>query len=67
MLFEVSERESFDPIGFDPEPVRDQLLAESTLTLLQAILERLREDVGVRYTQDFIDNFGLGDTDAAGA
>ena len=66
VLFEVSERESFDPVGFDPEATRGQLLSERTLTLLQSVIGRLREELGVSYTQDFIENFGLGETEAAG-
>ena len=66
VLFEVSERESFDPVGFDPEATRSQLLSERTLTLLQSVIGRLREELGVSYTQDFIENFGLGETEAAG-
>ncbi len=66
VLFEVSERETFDPVGFDPEATRSQLLSERTLTLLQSVLGRLREELGVSYTQDFIENFGLGETEAAG-
>ena len=66
VLFEVSERESFDPVGFDPAATRSQLLSERTLTLLQSVLGRLREELGVSYTQDFIENFGLGETEAAG-
>ena len=65
VLFEVTERQSFDPAGFDPEATRSQLLSERTLTLLQSMLGRLREELGVSYTQDFIENFGLGETEAA--
>jgi peptidyl-prolyl cis-trans isomerase D len=66
VLFEVTERESFDPATFDPEATRSQLLSERTLTLLQSQLGRLREELGVSYTKDFIENFGLGETEAAG-
>ena len=67
ILFEVTERESFDPALFDPEATRDELLNERNLTMLQSLLQRLREEVGVRYTQDFIENFGLGETEAEAA
>ncbi len=67
VLFEVTARESFDPARFDPETTRSQLLSERTLTLLQSVLGRLREELGVSYTKDFIENFGLGETEAAGA
>ncbi len=67
LLFEVSERESFDPASFDPETTRNELLSERNLTMLQSLLQQLREEVGVRYTRDFIENFGLGETEAAGA
>jgi len=66
VLFEVTERESFDPALFDPETTRNELLAERNLTMLQSLLQQLREEVGVRYTQDFIENFGLGETEATG-
>jgi peptidyl-prolyl cis-trans isomerase D len=66
VLFEVTERESFDPVLFDPEATRNELLAERNLTMLQSLLQRLREEVGVHYTQDFIENFGLGEAEAAG-
>ena len=66
VLFEVTERESFDPVLFDPETTRNELLAERNLTMLQSLLQQLREEVGVRYTQDFIENFGLAETEAAG-
>ncbi len=66
VLFEVTERESFDPSLFDPQTTRRELLSERTLILLQAVLGRLREELGVSYTKDFIENFGLGETEAAG-
>ena len=68
VLFEVTERESFDPALFDREATRDELLAERIQAMLQSLLQGLREELGVRYTQDFIENFGLGEeTEAAGA
>jgi len=66
VLFEVTERESFDPAGFDPEATRNEILSERNLTLLQSLLARLREDVGVSYTRAFIENFGLEEDPAAG-
>ena len=66
VLFEVTERESFDPAGFDPEATRSELLSERTLVMLQSVLGRVREELGVSYTKDFIENFGLGETEAAG-
>ena len=66
VLFEVTERESFDPSQFDPEATRSELLSERTLIMLQSVLGRLREKLGVSYTKDFIENFGLGETEAAG-
>lgn len=66
VLFEVTERQSFDPLQFDPEATRNELLAERTLSVLQSVLGRLREELGVSYTKDFIENFGLGETEAAG-
>ncbi len=66
VLFEVTERQSFDPAAFDPEATRSQLLSERTGTLLQSLLGRLRDELGVSYTKDFIENFGLGETEAAG-
>ena len=66
VLFEVTERESFDPIQFDQEATRNELLSERTLTMLQSVLGRLREEIGVSYTQDFIQNFGLAETDPTG-
>ena len=66
VLFEVTERESFDPSQFDPETTRSELLSERTLIMLQSVLGRLREELGVSYTKDFIENFGLGETEAAG-
>ncbi len=64
VLFQVTERESFDPAAFDPEPLRDEILAERNQTILQSLVARLREKVGVSYTQAFIDNFGLNDDPA---
>ncbi len=66
VLFEVTERESFDPSLFDPETTRSELLSERSLIMLQSVLARLREELGVSYTKDFIENFGLGETEAAG-
>ncbi len=66
VLFEVTERVSFDPAQFDPEATRSQLLSERSLIMLQSVLGRVREELGVSYTQDFIENFGLGETEAAG-
>ena len=66
VLFEVTERVSFDPAQFDPETTRSQLLSERTLIMLQSVLGRRREELGVSYTKDFIENFGLGETEAAG-
>ena len=66
VLFEVTERESFDPGQFDAEATRSELLSERTLIMLQSVLGRLREELGVSYTKDFIENFGLGETEAAG-
>ena len=66
VLFEVTERQSFDPLQFDPETTRNELLAERTLSMLQSVLGRLREELGVSYTKDFIENFGLGETEATG-
>ncbi|MDE2976087.1 MAG: SurA N-terminal domain-containing protein [Acidobacteriota bacterium] len=66
VLFEVTERESFDPLLFDSEATRNELLAERNLTMLQSLLQRLRDEVGVHYTQDFIENFGLGEAETAG-
>ncbi len=63
VVFEVTERESFDPELFEPEATRNELLNERNTTLLQSLLQRLREEVGVQYTQDFIDNFDLGETE----
>ena len=66
VLFEVTERESFDPALHDRDATRNELLAERNLTMLQSLLQRLRDEVGVQYTQDFIENFGLAETEAAG-
>ena len=66
VLFEVTERESFDPAQFDQEATRNELLSERTLTMLQSVLGRLRQEVGVSYTQDFIENFGLAETEPTG-
>ncbi len=66
VLFEVTERVSFDPAQFDPETTRSELLSERTVIMLQSVLGRLREELGVSYTKDFIENFGLGETAAAG-
>ena len=66
VLFEVTERVSFDPAQFDPEATRSQLLSERSLIMLQSVLGRVREELGVSYTKDFIENFGLGETEAAG-
>ncbi len=67
VLFEVTERESFDPALFDPEATRNELLNERNQTMLQSLLQNLREELGVRYTQDFIENFGLAETEAEAA
>ena len=66
VLFEVTERQSFDSALFDPETTRNELLSERTLAMLQSVLGRLREEIGVSYTKDFIENFGLGEAEAAG-
>ena len=61
ILFEVSSRQRFDPQQFDTarEETRDGLENERLQLMLTSLIERRREEMGVRLDPSFVENFQL--------
>jgi len=59
ILFEVSDRQRFDPQQFATarEETRDGLERQRLQLMLDSLVERRREEMGVRLDPSFIDNF----------
>lgn len=62
VLFEVAERQHFDPEAFaeQREETVSQLEQERANALLQALIEARRNEANVTYSQQLIQNFDLG-------
>ena len=63
LLFEVTERQRFDPQLFATarEQTREELAGQRLQLLLAGLIERRREELGVTYDPSFIANFQSAD------
>ena len=61
ILFEVTERQRFDPAEFATakEQTREGLEAQRLQLMLASLIERRREELGVRLEPSFVENFEL--------
>ncbi len=61
VLFEVVERQRFDPADFESEKetTRTQLAASRANEMLSALITARREEMGVVYDDNFLENFQL--------
>lgn len=61
VLFEVVDREHFDAEAFEAskEDRRRELAAQRVQSLLQSLIERRRLELGVTYTESFIERFEI--------
>ena len=61
ILFSVAEKKSFDPIEFATkrDETRDSLSREKLSRLLQSLIEKRRQDVGVNFSRPFLQKMGI--------
>lgn len=61
ILFEVSSRQRFDPQQFaaEREQTREELENQRLQLMLTSLIERRREEMGVRFDPSFIENFEI--------
>ncbi len=67
VLFQVSGRTTFDPAGFEAakEQTRQQLLGQRAALLQNALIQQRRQELGVEYSRQAVEDYGLaGDADA---
>ena len=60
VLFQVSERTSFDPQSFAAakEETRQQLLGQRVALLQSALVQQRRQEIGVTYSRDVVERYG---------
>ena len=61
ILFEVTDRQRFDPVEFEAakEETRDTLERERLQLLLASLIEQRRDEMGVSFDPIFVENFEL--------
>jgi len=67
VLFQVSERTEFDPQSFQAakEETRQQLLGQRAAVLQNALIQQRRQELGVTYSRDIVEQYKLaGDSGA---
>ena len=59
VLFEVSERQRYDPLRFEQEKetVRQSLREESLAQMLDSLISQRRDELGVEYDTQLLQNF----------
>jgi peptidyl-prolyl cis-trans isomerase D len=68
VLFEVSERTSFDPAAFEAakDQTRDQLLGQRAALLQNALIQQRRQELGVNYSRRVVEQYDLAGTGEGG-
>lgn len=68
VLFQVKSKKAFDPVEFakQKDSTRESLGREKTIRLLQALIEKRRQEIGVNFSRSYLQSLGI-DPDQASA
>ncbi len=68
ILFQVKSKKAFDPAEFakQKDTTRESLGREKTIRLLQALIDKKRQEIGVNFSRSYLQTLGI-DPDAASA
>ncbi len=68
LLFQVKSKKAFDPVEFakQKDTTRESLGREKTVRLLQALIEKKRQEIGVNFSRSYLEQLGI-DPDQASA
>ncbi len=68
VLFQVKSKKAFDPVEFakQKDTTRESLGREKTIRLLQALIDKKRQEIGVNFSRSYLESLGI-DPDQASA
>ncbi len=69
VLFQVKSKKAFDPVEFakQKDTTRESLGREKTIRLLQALIEKKRQEIGVNFSRSYLQSLGIDPDQAAAA
>ncbi|HEV7667322.1 MAG TPA: peptidyl-prolyl cis-trans isomerase [Thermoanaerobaculia bacterium] len=69
ILFQVKSKKAFDPVEFakQKDTTRESLGREKTIRLLQALIEKKRQEIGVNFSRSYLLTLGIDPDQAAAA
>lgn len=69
VLFQVKSKKAFDPAEFakQKDSTRESLGREKTIRLLQALIDKKRQEIGVNFSRSYLESLGIDPDQAAAA
>ncbi len=69
VLFQVKSKKAFDPVEFakQKDATRESLGREKTIRLLQALIDKKRQEIGVNFSRSYLQSLGIDPDQAAAA
>jgi hypothetical protein len=67
VLFQVKSKKAFDPVEFakQKDATRESLGREKTIRLLQALIDKKRQEIGVNFSRSYLQSLGIDPDQAA--
>ncbi|MEP7010495.1 MAG: peptidyl-prolyl cis-trans isomerase [Acidobacteriota bacterium] len=67
VLFQLKSKKAFDPVEFakQKDATRESLGREKTIRLLQALIDKRRQEIGVNFSRSYLQSLGIDPDQAA--